>query len=80
MHHRAQNFIAEFFRERGRIDLISCDVKLLVVKVMCIIMYWLHTTVIQQDRIRGNIIPKIIFIIFVNLKMDSRADTLLAYK
>ena len=39
------------------IDLISCVVKPLVVRLMCLIMYWLHTTVIQQDRSRGKMIP-----------------------
>ena len=53
---------------------MSCDVKTLVVRLMCLIMYWLNTTVIRQDRSRGKIIPKIIFILFVNLRMDSPAN------
>ena len=44
---------------------------------MCISMYWLHNTVIRQDRSRGKMIRKIIFIIFVNLRMDSPANILL---
>ena len=38
---------------------------------MCLNMYWLHTKFIQRDRSHGKIIPKIIFIFFVNLTMDS---------
>ena len=61
-------------------DLMSCDVKLLVVRLMFLIMYWLHTKVIRQDRSCGNMINKIIFILFVNLRMDSPADIFLASK
>ena len=60
-------------------DLMSCDVKPLVVWLMCINMYWLHTTVIRRYRSRGKMIPKIIFILFLNLRMDSPANILLAY-
>ena len=47
---------------------------------MCLSMYWLHTTIIRQDRSRGKMIPNIIFILFVNLIMDSPANILLASK
>ena len=50
---------------------MSCDVKPLVVRLMCLSMYWIHTTVIQQDRSRGNMIPKIIFILFCKPKNGS---------
>ena len=59
---------------------MSCDVKPLVVRIMCISMYWLHTTVIGRDRSYGKMIPKIFFILFVNLRMDSPANILLASK
>ena len=59
---------------------MACDVKALVVRRVCLIMYWLHTTVIQRDRIREKIIPKIIFVLFVNLRMDSPTNVLLASK
>ena len=45
---------------------------------MCLSMYWLHTTVIRQDRSRGEMIPKIIIILFINLRMYSPADLLIA--
>ena len=61
------------------IDLMSYHVKLLVVRLMCLIMYWLHTTFILQDRSREKMIPKIIFIIFVNLRMYSPANILISY-
>ena len=64
----------------GAVDLMVCDVKPLVVRLMCLSMYCLHTTVIRRDRSRGKMIPKIIFTIFVNLRMDSPANTLLASK
>ena len=47
---------------------------------MCLSMYWLHTTVIRRDRSRGKIISNIIFILLVNLRMDSPADILLDFK
>ena len=59
---------------------MSCDVKPLVVRLMCLSMYWLHTAVIRRDRSRENIILTIIFILFVNLRMDSPANTLLDSK
>ena len=59
---------------------MSCDVKLLVVRLMCLSMYWLHTTVIRRDRSRGKIISNIIFILLENLRMDSPADILLDFK
>ena len=59
---------------------MSCDVKLLVLQLMCLSMYWIHNTIIRQDRSRGKMIPKIIFILFVNLRMDSPSDILLASK
>ena len=55
---------------------MSCDVKQLVVQFMCVSMYWLHT----RNRSLGKMIPKIIFILFVNLIMDSPADILLDSK
>ena len=61
-------------------DLMSCDGKTLVVRLMCISIYWLHATVIRRDISRGKMITKIIFILFVNLRMDSSANILLAYK
>ena len=42
-------------------DLISCDYKPLVVRIMCLGMYWLHNTVLRQYRSREKMIPKIIF-------------------
>ena len=48
----------------SRCDLMSCDVKPLAVRLMCLSIYWLHTTVIRRDRSRGKMIPKIIFILF----------------
>ena len=59
---------------------MSCNVKPLVVRLMCLSMYWLHTKVIRQYISRGKMIPKIIFILFVNLRMDSPANILLASK
>ena len=59
---------------------MSCDVKLLVVRLMCISMYWLHNTVIRRYRSRGKMIPNIIFILLVNLRMDSPANILFASK
>ena len=59
---------------------MSCDVKLLVVRLMRLIMYWLHNTVIRQDRSRGKMITKIIFILFVNLRKDSPAYILIYSK
>ena len=47
---------------------------------MCLSMYWLHTTVIRRDRSRGKMIPKIIFILFVNLKRDSPSNIFLSSK
>ena len=44
---------------------MSCDIKPLVVRLRCLRMYWLHTTVIGRDRSRGNMIPKINFILFL---------------
>ena len=41
-------------------DLMSYDVKMLVARLMCLGMYWLHTTVIRRDRSCGKMIPKII--------------------
>ena len=35
--------------------------KPLVVRLMYLIMYWLHTTVIRRDRSREKMIPKVIF-------------------
>ena len=64
----------------NEIDLMSCDVKKLVVRLMCLSMYLLHTTVIGKYISRGKMIPKIIFILFVNLRMDSPANALLASK
>ena len=58
--------------------MMSCGVKLLVVRLMYLSMYWLHTTVILKDRSRGKIIPKIIFIIYVNLRMDLPDNVFLA--
>ena len=59
---------------------MSCEVKLLVVRLMCLSMHWIHTTVIQQYRSRGKMIPNIFFILFVNLRMDSPANIFLASK
>ena len=59
---------------------MPCDVKRLVVRLMCLSMNWLHNTVIRQNRSRGKMIPKIIFILFVNLRMDSPDNVLLASK
>ena len=59
---------SQFRLMRSCYDLISCDYRLLVVQRMCLSMYWLHTTVLRQDRSRGKMMPKIIFIIFVNLR------------
>ena len=59
---------------------MSCDVTPLVVRFMRLSMYWLHTTFIRRYKHRGKIILKIIFILFVNLKMDSPANILLASK
>ena len=61
-------------------DLMSCDVKPLVVRILCLSIYCIHTTVIQQDISRGKIIPKIIFTFFVNLRKDSPAYILFAFK
>ena len=61
-------------------DLMPCDDKPLVMQVMCLSMYWLHTTVILQDRRRWKMIPNIIFILFVNLRLDSPANILFASK
>ena len=47
---------------------------------MCLSMYWIHTTVIGRYRSCGKTIPKIIFILFVNLKIYSPANILLASK
>ena len=49
---------------------MPCDVKRLVVRLMCLSMYWLHTTVIRRDRSDGKMIPNIILTLFVNLRMD----------
>ena len=57
---------------------MSCDVKPFMVRLMCLSMYWLHTTVIRQDRSRGKMIPKIIFILFVNLIIYSPANILIS--
>ena len=70
----------QFYQVTKGFDLMSCDVKTLVVWLMFLIMYWLHNTVIRRDRIQRNMTPKIIFIIFVKLRMDSPAGTLLASK
>ena len=59
---------------------MSCDVKPLVVRLMCLSRYWLHTTVLRQDRSRGKIIRKILFLLFVNLRMNSPDNILLASK
>ena len=59
---------------------MSCDVKPLVVRLRCLSIYCIHTTVIQQDISRGKIIPKIIFTFFVNLRKDSPAYILFAFK
>ena len=61
-------------------DLMSCVVKPLAVQVMCLNMYWLNLTVMRRDRSHGKMIPKIIFILFVNLRTDSPAYILLASK
>ena len=59
---------------------MSCDVKPLMVRFMCLSMYWIHTTVIRRDRSRDKMIPKIIFIPFVNLIMNSPSNIFLAFK
>ena len=45
---------------QNTLDLMSCDYKTLVVRLMCLSMYWLHTTVLQQYRSREKMIPKMI--------------------
>ena len=42
-------------------DLMSCDYKPLVVRIMFLSMYLIHTIVLRQDRSCENMIPKIIF-------------------
>ena len=59
---------------------MPCDVKPLLVRLMCLSMYWLHTTLIRQDRSCSKMIPKIIFILFVHLRMNSPANILLGSK
>ena len=60
--------------------MISYEIKPLVVRFMCLGMYWIHNTVIRRDRSRGKEIHKIIFILFVNLIMDPPVIILLASK
>ena len=59
---------------------MSYEIKPLVVRFMCLGMYWIHNTVIIRDRSCGKEIHNIIFILFVNLRMDPPVIILLVSK
>ena len=48
---------------------MSCDYKPLVVRLVCLSMYWLHTTFLRGYRSREKMIPKILFTLLLNLRM-----------